>query len=224
MPFCPPYWEAKNGKCRTGLRVRLVERTPFPRFHIGESLLPRNFELFRELGLLDALEGIPKVDKYGAEFVLGSGGEPSLPGELMSYNLERAPFDARQALGASQRPPPPQEDRLLRALRERLAQLFLNGEGPLQVHRAAMAILAGHVFPRPPFALLDLLTRINRYVPLVPRRERFSLLAEHEKGRGWHSRGLDRRCWGGPYFGVMSSLKFMYFQPTVASSGWCWLR
>jgi len=88
---------------RAGLRVRLLERTPFPRFHIGESLLPRNFALFRELGLLDALDGIPKVDKYGAEFILGSGGEPSLfpftlslvPSEPMSFNLERAPFDAR---------------------------------------------------------------------------------------------------------------------------------
>ena len=83
--------------------MRLLERTPFPRFHIGESLLPRNYALFRELGLLDALEGLPKVDKKGAEFVLGSGGEVSLfpftmslvPGEPMSYNLERAPFDAR---------------------------------------------------------------------------------------------------------------------------------
>jgi flavin-dependent dehydrogenase len=88
---------------RAGLRVRLLERTPFPRFHIGESLLPRNFALFRELGLMDVLEGIPKVDKYGAEFILGSGGEPSLfpftmsmlGSETMSYNLERAPFDAR---------------------------------------------------------------------------------------------------------------------------------
>ncbi|HEY4587923.1 MAG TPA: tryptophan 7-halogenase, partial [Thermoanaerobaculia bacterium] len=88
---------------RAGLRVRLLERTPFPRFHIGESLLPRNFALLRELDLLHALEGVPKVDKYGAEFILGSGGEPSLfpftmsllGSETMSYNLERAPFDAR---------------------------------------------------------------------------------------------------------------------------------
>ena len=88
---------------RAGLRVRLLERTPFPRFHIGESLLPRNYSLFRELGLLDALADVPKVDKKGAEFLLGSGGEPSLfpftmslvPGEPASYNLERAPFDAR---------------------------------------------------------------------------------------------------------------------------------
>lgn len=88
---------------RAGLKVRLLERTSFPRFHIGESLLPRNYALLRELDLLDAVEGIPKVDKYGAEFILGSGGEASLfpftmslvSGEPMAYNLERAPFDAR---------------------------------------------------------------------------------------------------------------------------------
>ena len=63
-------------------------------------------------------------------------------------------------------------------------ELFLNGHGPLQVHRAAMSILAGNVFPRPAFALrwrfalMGLFARINRHVPLVPRRERFSLLAE----------------------------------------------
>jgi flavin-dependent dehydrogenase len=63
-------------------------------------------------------------------------------------------------------------------------ELFLNGQGPLQVHRAAMSMLAGNVFPRPAFALrwrfqlLAFFAWINRYIPLVPRRERFSLLAE----------------------------------------------
>ncbi|HEX6903941.1 MAG TPA: NAD(P)/FAD-dependent oxidoreductase [Thermoanaerobaculia bacterium] len=88
---------------REGLKVRVYERTPFPRLHVGESLLPRNFALFRELGLLDALKDVPKVDKKGAEFIMGNGGEPSLfpftmslvPSEPMSYNLERAPFDTR---------------------------------------------------------------------------------------------------------------------------------
>lgn len=95
---------------RAGLRVCLFERTQFPRFHIGESLLPRNFALFRELGLLDALADVPKVDKKGAEFILGQGGEPSLfpftmslvPSESASYNLERAPFDARLLAEARQ--------------------------------------------------------------------------------------------------------------------------
>jgi flavin-dependent dehydrogenase len=63
-------------------------------------------------------------------------------------------------------------------------ELFLNGQGPLQVHRAAMSILAGNVFPRPAFALrwrfklLSLFVRLNRHVRLVPRRERFSLFAD----------------------------------------------
>lgn len=96
---------------REGLRVKVLERTPFPRFHIGESLLPRNRALFRELGLEEALASIPKVEKRGAEFVLGDGGEPArywfsmglLPGETTIFNVERAPFDqmlldaARQA-------------------------------------------------------------------------------------------------------------------------------
>src|ERR1700712_5350118 len=85
---------------RAGLKVRLLERAPFPRFHIGESLLPRNYALFRELDLLDTLEGLPKVDKYGADFIPGGGGEAPLspftmslwPGEPMSFNLERASF------------------------------------------------------------------------------------------------------------------------------------
>jgi flavin-dependent dehydrogenase len=396
---------------RAGLRVRLLERTPFPRFHIGESLLPRNFALLRELDLLEVLDGIPKVAKYGAEFIVGSGGEPSLfpftmslvGSETMSYNLERAPFDARLLDAARRAGAEVSEGAAVRkvlrledgrvevatdegdlsarflvdasgqatllgkhlktrrvlphlkkiayfghfdnvwrrpgdeggyivivvceegwfwmipldetrtsigmvmhehvargvevpadqmlawgisrcpVLRERTAgaafpmethvladfsyrcapfagpgyflagdaatfidpifstgvcmgmtsgaevgraiiaavrggedparlrrgyirfvrqssaaffrlvdlyydhsfrELFLNGQGPLEVHRAAMAILAGYVFPRPPFALrwrfalLGLFARINRYIPLVPRRERFSLLAE----------------------------------------------
>jgi hypothetical protein len=62
--------------------------------------------------------------------------------------------------------------------------LFLNGAGPLDIHRAVIAVLAGHVFPRPPMALrwrlwlFFLCVRLNALVPLVPRRRRFSLLAE----------------------------------------------
>jgi flavin-dependent dehydrogenase len=87
---------------RAGLRVKILERASFPRFHVGESLLPRNMALIRELGLEEMLAGIPTVLKKGAEFIMGDGSEPSLfpftmgllPGEKSSYNLERAPFDA----------------------------------------------------------------------------------------------------------------------------------
>jgi hypothetical protein len=63
-------------------------------------------------------------------------------------------------------------------------ELFLNGTGPHDVHRAVISILAGHVFPRPPLALrwrlwlFFVFMRINQFIPLVPRRNRFSLLEQ----------------------------------------------
>jgi 2-polyprenyl-6-methoxyphenol hydroxylase-like FAD-dependent oxidoreductase len=62
-------------------------------------------------------------------------------------------------------------------------ELFLDGQGPLQVHRAAMSILAGNVFPRPAFALrwrfklLNFFVWVNRIFPIATRRQPFSLLA-----------------------------------------------
>ncbi|HYG65392.1 MAG TPA: hypothetical protein VEL74_22615, partial [Thermoanaerobaculia bacterium] len=62
--------------------------------------------------------------------------------------------------------------------------LFMAGQGPFQVHRAILSVLAGNVFPRPPFplrwrlGLMHLLARLQRFVPLAPRRPRFSLLAD----------------------------------------------
>jgi 2-polyprenyl-6-methoxyphenol hydroxylase-like FAD-dependent oxidoreductase len=61
-------------------------------------------------------------------------------------------------------------------------ELFLNGTGPMKVHCAILSILAGNVFPRPPFCLRSRLWLfeacriLNRHFPLVPRRNRFSLL------------------------------------------------
>lgn len=51
-----------------GRRVTLVEKDSHPRFHIGESLLPRNLDIFEQLGVLDQVKGIG-VHKPGAEFI-----------------------------------------------------------------------------------------------------------------------------------------------------------
>jgi flavin-dependent dehydrogenase len=62
-------------------------------------------------------------------------------------------------------------------------ELFLEGQGPLGVHRAVISILAGHVFPKPAFALrwrmwfFELLLFLNRNFQIVPKHERFSLFA-----------------------------------------------
>lgn len=51
-----------------GRSVVLVEKDAHPRFHIGESLLPRNLDVFERLGVLDQVREIG-VHKPGAEFV-----------------------------------------------------------------------------------------------------------------------------------------------------------
>jgi flavin-dependent dehydrogenase len=61
---------------------------------------------------------------------------------------------------------------------------LLEGQGPVQVHKAIFAVLAGHVFPRPRWKLrwrlqfFWLCMAIQKYVRIVPRRPQFSLLAE----------------------------------------------
>lgn len=51
-----------------GRKVVLLEKAHHPRFHIGESLLPANVELFDKLGVRDQVEKIG-MPKFGIEFV-----------------------------------------------------------------------------------------------------------------------------------------------------------
>src|SRR6516225_6069246 len=56
-----------------GLRVRLFERERFPRFHIGESLIPETYWVFRRLQMLDKMKASPFVKKYSVQFVNAMG-------------------------------------------------------------------------------------------------------------------------------------------------------
>lgn len=56
-----------------GHRVLLLERDKFPRYHIGESLLPFTFYPLQRLGLIDAMRQSAFVKKYSAQFVSRSG-------------------------------------------------------------------------------------------------------------------------------------------------------
>jgi FADH2-dependent halogenase len=58
---------------RAGRRVLVLEKEIFPRFHIGESLLPYNQQIFREMGVLPKLQAAGLVTKTGAQFHLGNG-------------------------------------------------------------------------------------------------------------------------------------------------------
>ena len=58
-----------------GVAVRLYERQRFPRFHIGESLMPETYWTFKRLGVLEKLRSSQHVKKYSVQFVNDAGKE-----------------------------------------------------------------------------------------------------------------------------------------------------
>ncbi len=86
---------------RAGKRVLVLEKEHFPRFHIGESLLPYNRRIFAEMGVLPKLEAAGLIKKWGAQFHIGNGTKSlklvfrrgRFTKEPAAYQVERAPFD-----------------------------------------------------------------------------------------------------------------------------------
>ena len=52
-----------------GHKVVVLEREKFPRYHIGESLLPFCYEPLKRLGLIDKLKASQFVKKYSVQFI-----------------------------------------------------------------------------------------------------------------------------------------------------------
>lgn len=87
---------------RRGRSVVLVERDHFPRFHIGESLLPQTLSVLKRAGALDRVAAHGFVKKTGASFLTGDGrrsarfdfAESDPPSEFpYAYQVERRHFD-----------------------------------------------------------------------------------------------------------------------------------
>ncbi|MBL7884696.1 MAG: tryptophan 7-halogenase [Bacteroidia bacterium] len=57
---------------KQGFNVKIVEKEKFPRFVIGESLLPRVMDHLEEAGLLEAVKKAGFQEKFGAKFVRGN--------------------------------------------------------------------------------------------------------------------------------------------------------
>src|SRR5262245_22826628 len=56
-----------------GLRVQLFEREKFPRFHIGESLIPETYWVLQRLNMLDKMKKSHFVKKFSVQFVNAAG-------------------------------------------------------------------------------------------------------------------------------------------------------
>ena len=59
---------------RGGLRVAVLEKELFPRFHLGESLLPMSLEVLDDLGVTPKFEA-RFIRKHGARFLEGASGD-----------------------------------------------------------------------------------------------------------------------------------------------------
>ena len=86
---------------KSGKRVLVLEKEHFPRFHIGESLLPYNRPLFEEMGVLKTLEAAGFPRKVGAQFHIGNGSKAlklvfsngCYTRETTAFQVERSVFD-----------------------------------------------------------------------------------------------------------------------------------
>ena len=86
---------------KAGFRVQLLEREHFPRYHIGESLIPETFWVLDRLGMLPKLQGSRFVEKHSVQFVTEQGklSEPFYFGDYkphessQTWQVTRAEFD-----------------------------------------------------------------------------------------------------------------------------------
>jgi len=86
---------------KAGFRVQLLEREHFPRYHIGESLIPETFWVLDRLGMLTKLQGSRFVEKHSVQFVTEQGklSEPFYFGDYkphassQTWQVTRAEFD-----------------------------------------------------------------------------------------------------------------------------------
>jgi len=58
---------------KKGHRVALIEREKFPRYHVGESLIPYCYFVLDELGMVEKLNESSFTNKYSVQFASSSG-------------------------------------------------------------------------------------------------------------------------------------------------------
>ncbi|MCG8407452.1 MAG: tryptophan 7-halogenase [Phycisphaerales bacterium] len=93
-----------------GYNTLVLERSRFPRHHIGESLMPQTYWTFKRLGMLDKMKRSSFVRKESVQFVSGDGQESAPfyftdrdPNEWSStWQVRRDEFDAMMLTNAQE--------------------------------------------------------------------------------------------------------------------------
>jgi flavin-dependent dehydrogenase len=84
---------------KAGFKVKIVEKMKFPRFVIGESLLPRCMEALTEAGFVEAVKERKFQEKFGAKFVKNGKvcdyffADQFTPGWNWTWQVPRGEFD-----------------------------------------------------------------------------------------------------------------------------------
>lgn len=94
-----------------GHRTLVIEKGRFPRFHIGESLMPETYWTFKRIGMLDKLKKSHFVRKYSVQFVNATGKESAPfyfdemnPHECsVTWQVTRSEFDKMMLENAAER-------------------------------------------------------------------------------------------------------------------------
>ncbi len=86
---------------KKGYDVAIFEKEVFPRFRIGESLLPCSMQILKETGVYPKIDSGKYIRKFGAQFldhrtnerILFNFGDSPFPEHQMAFEVERALFD-----------------------------------------------------------------------------------------------------------------------------------
>jgi flavin-dependent dehydrogenase len=175
---------------RGGLRVTLVERERFPRFHVGESLLPANMPLLDRMGVLERVKATGFITKYGAYIhdqesdlsytFLFREGQPWPP---WAYEVPRADFDrlllehAAEQTGVTLRQPCTVET--VTFDRDGVDAELADADGPLRLRARFLVDATG----RDAF----LASRHGRRAPM-PGLGKVALFAHYRGARRWPGR------------------------------------
>src|SRR4051812_26050672 len=84
-----------------GHTVQLFERMQFPRFHIGESLIPETYWVLERTGMLEKMKKSHFIQKHSVQFVNAAGKQSApfyfydnKPHECsQTWQVERSEFD-----------------------------------------------------------------------------------------------------------------------------------
>ena len=84
-----------------GHSILILDRGTFPRFHVGESMIPKTYDTLKRLGLLEKMKASSFPKKYSVQFVTDTGKvtapfyfDEYIPHESsITWQVERGPFD-----------------------------------------------------------------------------------------------------------------------------------